>query len=241
MPSQMIKIAIVDDEKECILRLVDYLNRYAENEHMAFEISTFDNVVNFVDNFKGQFDIVFLDILMPYLNGVDAAHKLREKDANFILYFVTSTTQFAIKGYEVEATDYLVKPIEYYEFVLKISKAIEKLHKTNTPSITVKTRNGYKKLDASEIMYIEVISHHCEIHTTSGIYRQYTTIRSVESQLKDQPFARCNNCYLVNLAYASAIEEYEVVVGEDRLLISHPRKKEFLAKFKQFKEHKEHD
>jgi DNA-binding LytR/AlgR family response regulator len=67
------------------------------------------------------------------------------------------------------------------------------------------------------------------------------TIRSVENQLKDQPFARCNNCYLVNLAYASAIEEYEVVVGEDRLLISHPRKKEFLAKFKQFKEHKEHD
>ena len=237
----MIKIAIVDDEKECILKLVGYLNRYADERKIAFEISTFENAVPFIDNFKGEYDIVFLDILMPYINGVDAAYILREKDKNFILYFVTSTSQFAIKGYEVEALDYLVKPIEYYEFVLKIAKAIERLHKSNTASVMVKNRNGYLKIDASEIMYVEVLGHHCEIHTTSGVYRQYITIRSIEDQLKGQSFARCNNCYLVNLAYATAIEDYEVIVGGDRLLISHPRRKEFLAKFKKYKEHKEHD
>lgn len=234
----MIKIAIIDDEKEHNDRLIGYLNRYAEEEKLSLDISAFDNVVPFIDKFKGEYDIIFLDILMPYINGIDAAHKLREKDKNFILYFVTSTQQFAIKGYEVEAQNYLVKPLEYYEFVLKIAKAFEKLEKKNSTSIMVKTRNGFKKLDASEIMYVEVISHHCEIHTTSGIYRQYITIRNIESQLKNENFVRCNNCYLVNLAYAKTIEDYDVIVGEDRLLISHPRRKEFLLKFKEFKENK---
>lgn len=234
----MIKIAIIDDEEEAVKTLVGYLDRYSEEKKILFDIATFNNVVPFIDNFKGQYDIVFLDILMPYLNGVDAAHKLREKDKNFILYFVTSTKQFAIKGYEVEALDYLVKPIEYYEFILKVTKAFDRLNKASNASITVKTRNGYKSLDASEIIYVEVISHHCEIHTTSGLYRQYLTIKSVENRLKDHGFVRCNNCYLVNLAYVTSIEEYDVVVGEDRLLISHPRKKEFLQKFKEFKERK---
>lgn len=237
----MIKIAIIDDEKECVLKLVDYLNRYAEERKIAFDISTYNNIVPFIENYKCEYDVIFLDILMPYMNGVDAAKKLREKDSNFILYFVTSTKQFALKGYEVEALDYLVKPIEYYEFALKFFRAMDRLQKNNSTSLMIKNKNSYIKIDADDIMYVDVRGHQCEIHTTSGLFRQYTTIKSIENQLPAQSFVRCNNCYLVNLAYASEIVDYDVVVGGDRLLISHPRRKEFLAKFKQFKEHKDND
>lgn len=233
----MINIAIVEDEVAQADILKSHLKRYADEYKVAFNIRQFDNGICFIDNYAADYDIIFMDVKMPMMNGIEVAHKLRELDKKVLLFFVTSMQQYAVRGYEVEAMDYIIKPIGYYEFALKITKAMDKLQKNlKTVNFLVKTKMGYKKLDASEILYVEISGHHSVFHTISGDYRQYQTISSIEKELDGYGFARCNNCYLVNLSYVSAIKDYTVVVGKHELLISHPRKKEFTDKFTAFLE-----
>ncbi|HHT67152.1 MAG TPA: response regulator transcription factor [Erysipelotrichaceae bacterium] len=227
----MIKIAIVDDINEHALMLKDFLLRYATENHFTFEIDIYNNAVPFIEKYKADFDVVFFDILMPYLDGVNAARALREKDSNVILFFITATQQYALEGYEVDALDYILKPISYYEFALKFTKAIKKLGTKQPSSIVVKTNKGYKRIFEHDILYVEVIAHHCYFHTKDGVFKQYQTMKNVIKILNSDTFVKCNNCYLVNLAYVSSVKNHSVIVNGEALLMSHPRKKEFTNRY----------
>ena len=224
------KIAIVEDDKRQAEQLKGYLLRYAAECGMSFEVKLFSNAVVFLDNYAAEHDVVFMDIKMPYLNGIAAAHKLRELDKNVLLFFITSLTQYAVRGYEVDALNYIVKPVEYEEFALKFKKAVDRLRVRGDAELLIATDSGYKKLSPSSIYYVEVRGHYCTYHTDEGEYKQYQTIKSVCEKLELQGFARCNNCYLVNLGHVSAVDGFTVTVNGDVLQISHPRKKEFMGK-----------
>ena len=230
----MYTIAIVEDDKTQAASLKEYLLRYAAENGEAFAVKTFSNAVIFLENYTAVYDVVFMDIKMPYLNGIAAAHKLRELDKGVLLFFITSLTQYAIRGYEVDALNYIVKPVEYNEFALKFKKAVDRLAEKKSGELLVPTDMGYKKISPAEIYYVEVRGHHCKYHTTEGEYKQYQTIRSVEEKLLPYGFARCNNCYLVNLRHVSSVKDYTAIVGGDELQISHPRKKEFMRRLTAF-------
>lgn len=230
----MYTIAIVEDDKTQAESLKAYLLRYAAENGEAFTVRTFANAVGFLENYAAVYDIVFMDIKMPYLNGIAAAHKLRELDKDVLLFFITSLTQYAIRGYEVDALNYIVKPVEYNEFALKFRKAMDRLAGKKSVELLVSTDIGYKKLSPSEIYYVEVRGHHCKYHTANGEYKQYQSIRSIEEKLSPYGFARCNNCYLVNLRFVSSVKGYTAIVGGDELQISHPRKKEFMQRLTAF-------
>ena len=169
-----------------------------------------------------------MDIMMPALNGMDAARLLREKDEKVMIIFVTNMQQYAIQGYEVGAFDFIVKPITYPELKLKFTRALGKLQPISS-SILIRSESGLVRLMPQDIAYVEVRKHHCIYHTRNGEYRQYQTLKSAESQLLSHGFARCNNYLLVNLAYVTRVEDMTVFVNGDALQISHPRKKEFTA------------
>ena len=114
----MYTIAIVEDDKTQAASLKEYLLRYAAENGEAFAVKTFSNAVIFLEKYTAVYDVVFMDIKMPYLNGIAAAHKLRELDKGVLLFFITSLTQYAIRGYEVDALNYIVKPVEYNFSVL---------------------------------------------------------------------------------------------------------------------------
>ncbi len=230
----MYTIAIVEDDKQQAESLKEYLLRYAAENGEAFSVKTFSNAVAFLENYTAVYDVVFMDIKMPYLNGIAAAHKLREVDQSVLLFFITSLTQYAVRGYEVDALNYIVKPVGYDEFALKFRKAMDKLAEKKSAELLVPTDMGYKKLSPAAIYYIEVRGHHCKYHTTEGEYKQYQSIKSIEEKLSPYGFARCNNCYLVNLRFVSSVKDYTAVVGGDELQISHPRKKEFMQRLKAF-------
>ena len=143
--------------------------------------------------------------------------------------------QYAIQGYEVEAYHYLIKPLQYFDFALKLAKAIERTNKsTRTADILISTETGLKKIRPADIKFVEVKNHHCEYNTTEGIYRQYQQLKAAEAALKDFGFVKCNNYCLVNLAFVTEIEGSFAVVGDIKLDISRPRKKEFSEKFADF-------
>ena len=107
----MYRIAIVEDEEQDYLRAQGYLNRYGQEKNISFNIQRYESAEVFLTNYQSQHDIVFMDIRMGGMDGMRAARKLREMDQAVILIFLTSLAQYAVQGYEVDALDYILKPL----------------------------------------------------------------------------------------------------------------------------------
>ena len=225
----MIRVAIVEDEKKYADKMVEYVKRFQEeNPGETFLVSQFDNAVDFLSDYDPDTDIVFIDIEMPLMNGYEAAQRLRRDGNNVCLIFVTCMAQYAVKGYEVDAIDFMVKPVGYYNFSLKLKKAIGIARHNKRRSIAVMSDNVIKTVAVSDIYYIEVIKHDTYIHTKSGVLRQQVSLKEMETKLGGRQFARCNHCYLVNLAYVTSVSGNSVVVGQEELQMSRPKRKAFI-------------
>ena len=231
----MVNIAIVEDDKLQASQLENALKRYSEEFRTPLRTTVFYNAMSFLGKYAAEYDIIFMDILMPMMNGMDAARALREKDDKVMVIFVTNMQQYAIQGYEGGAFAYILKPVNYPEFKLKFTRALGKLMpQKKAASVLIKSESGVVRLTPEQIIYVEVQQHHCIYHTKQGDYRQYQTMKSVETQLAEYGFARCNNFLLINLAYVSKIEGMNVHIDGLVLPVSYPRKKQFSEKFSEF-------
>lgn len=229
----MVKIAIVEDCKEEALKLQDILNAYSAREGVKFDISMYDNADKFLFEYDHSADLVFMDIEMPGMNGMEAAEKLREEDESVVIVFVTNMAGFAVRGYQVDAADFIVKPLNAYEFNLKIERILSRVKMREGPSIMVESDGKLYRILADSIRYIEVQGHYVIFHTTGGEYTEYSTLKNVESKLNMHGFfARCNASYLINLRYVQSVTGNSVhVSGGGEVPIGRSKKKGFYAAF----------
>ncbi len=234
----MINIAIIEDNKEDSERLDSFLKTYEKSGKVQFNIKKFDNPVPFLKAYRSDYDLMFLDIQMPNMNGMDLAKKIREIDQNVLIIFITNLGQMAIQGYQVEALDFVVKPIEYAEFKLKIERALCRIHKTDKSFILIKQRGSEIKILQDDILYVESMRHRSFIHTSKETFKVTTALNKLEKELDKDMFARCNNCYLVNLKYVTGIVDFDCKLKDISLQISQPRKKEFISRFIDYSEGK---
>ncbi|MBO5528914.1 MAG: response regulator transcription factor [Bacilli bacterium] len=227
----MIKVAILDDEDIEIETISSYLGRYGKEKDEVFQISVFKNAVSFLEDYKADYQLVFMDICMPYINGIDAAKILREKDENVPLIFVTSLAQYAVDSYKVEASDYLLKPLSYIDFNLSLTRVLRKI--TKDDSIVISYKNEFQKLRISDIIYVETATNHRIIyHTKKGDFTRFASLKKAEDELNNKGFACCNQCYLVNLNFVANVEGYVCTLNDGtQLQISQPKKKSFFATF----------
>lgn len=224
----MINTAIVDDQQESTARLRELLERFQEEHRTPMRITEYSSGVALLNSNMANLDLVFMDIEMPHMNGMEAARALRRENACCQLIFVTNMAQYAIEGYEVNAIDYMLKPITYQTLEFKLPRAIQQLESRKRHEIVIKTANEWIKLDVSDIYYVEVVKHELIYHTAQGEYRIRGALNAVEAELEGRGFARCNVCYLVNLNHVSSIQGNFAVVGEDKLKISSPKKSDFI-------------
>lgn len=163
----ILKIAIVEDDKTQQENNISLLKKYAEQHNVVFSFFAFDNAFLFLQDFKqGTYDIVFMDINMPGINGLDAAKEMRQIDAAISLIFVTDFAQFAIRGYEVDAYDFIVKPVNLEHLTLKLDRLIPFLGKRKEEKkLRIKTGGGIVVVNLDDIVFIEVKSHDTIIHT----------------------------------------------------------------------------
>jgi len=226
---RLIKIAIVEDERATADVLGGFLKRYEAERNEKIIQTRFSCTTDFLSAYSG-FDIVFMDINFKNdIDGIQAAKKMREYDSSVTLIFVTSFEQFAVKGYEVEAFDFIVKPVVYVDFSLRLSRAIKHVQKEKLDVIHLKTGSGVKIIPVKDIKYVEVLSHNLLFHMVDGVFGCGGSLREMEAMLEKQYFVRCNNCYLVNLRYVTAVDGYTISVDGEQLTVSRPRKKEFLS------------
>lgn len=120
------RIAIVDDEEIERNRLQEYLEKYEEENRVVLNVDNFSSGDQLMKNYRLAYDIILFDVDMPGTNGMETAKRIREVDANVVMLFVTNIAQYAIDGYEVEAVDYILKPIAYYDFSMKFKRAVRR-------------------------------------------------------------------------------------------------------------------
>lgn len=226
----MIKMAIVEDEEIYLNQFRQFVEDYKKEERLSFHLDCFTSGTLFLNTFlEKDYDIIFLDIVLKdSIDGMAIASKIREKNSTSIIIFITTMVQYAVKGYEVDALGYLVKPVTYFTFRQILNKALKKIDRDEDVCITCRYKDEYAKISSSDITYFEVTSHFLTIHTIHGDYQMRGSLSDMMKLLKDKDFAFCNQCYLVNLKYVYGIEGMKVKVYEDTLQISRPKKKSFL-------------
>lgn len=229
MEKTMYKLAIVEDNREAAEKLSSFLERYAQEHQETFEIKVFGDALDFLNDYRMVYDVVFMDIELPGMNGMEAARRMRKLDQKVVLVFVTNMAGFAVKGYEVGAADYLVKPVHYGDFELKLKRILARYQEAEEAILVVR-QSGYIRLLLREIRYIEVQGHKLLYHTEEGVVDGSGTLLETEEKLKDKGFLRCNKCYLVNQRHITGVNGYTLMMtGGEKLQISRPRKKTFMT------------
>jgi DNA-binding LytR/AlgR family response regulator len=227
----MISTAIVEDEQSAYEILKDHLLHFQKDNGVEFEISYFSNSLSFLDE-KKAYDLILLDIEMPSINGMDLAKKIRAKDSKVILIFITNMVQYAIKGYEVDALDYVLKPINYSRFSSLMKKTLRILTKNKEDEIVLKTVGGWAKVYLSTIYYLEISDHLLIYHTKQGDFEVWRSLAAAEEELPKESFVRCNHSTIVNLKFVVSTEKDVIYLTDKKIeiQISHGKKKDFLSK-----------
>ena len=224
----MYHIAIVEDELEFRQQLQEYLKQYEQENGVSFQISTFEDGADILENYENKYDIILLDIEMPKVNGMDAAEKIREQDEDVVLMFITNMAQYAIHGYSVGALDFVMKPITYYTFSMKMKRALKRAQKREQKPLVLNLADGIKTLDIKQIYYVEVQNRMLHYYTSEGEIVVRGTLQGAETILKPYPFAKCNHWYIVNLMHVKEVNKNIAKVGPYQVEISRRNKAAFL-------------
>ncbi|MBR3178254.1 MAG: response regulator transcription factor [Clostridia bacterium] len=230
----MYRTAIVEDTPEEVNLLRDYLVRYGSERSIAFAVSVFSSGEAFLSSVEDKFELILMDIEMPGLDGMETARKLREVDENACLLFVTRLANYAIQGYGVKALDFLVKPVTYENFCLKMDRAVTTIERNRKQEIIISTQEGSRRLCIQNILYVEIMNHTLVYHTTEGDFSVRGSIRDCEARLAAYDFARCNNSFLVNLRYVTEIRHNDIRVGNKMLPIGSTKRRAFLQQLTEF-------
>ncbi|MDO4340792.1 MAG: LytTR family DNA-binding domain-containing protein [Eubacteriales bacterium] len=222
------KLAIVEDEKIYVDKLRRYLEKYQKESGFEIQSVWFSDGSEIAEDYAGDCDIILMDIQMKFMDGISAARKIREMDQEVIIMFITNMTQYAICGYEVEALDYMVKPVEYFSFSQKLGRAIERLKKRERNFISIPIETGMKKLDIAEIYYVESCGHNLIYYTQNGNFVSRGTVKDLEEIILPYGFFRSNKGFLVNMRHVEGIQDGFCSIHGEQVPVSRAKRKAFM-------------
>ncbi len=216
----MLKIAVCDDEKNICdyieKRITDYLARADEDA----EISAFYDSAPLLEACKksNDFDIIFLDIKMKTINGVDCAKLLRENDVNSLIVFVTSSAEYVFSGYEVKAFRYILKTDLVNAFDRIFGECLTELKKNIDKVFPLKTTSVVKNIPLNDILYFESNKRVLIVHTKGEDLSFYGKLDDIEDSLKNDNFIRIHQSFLVNALKIKSVSKTEVALKNGDIL-----------------------
>lgn len=225
------QVLIVEDNADERSRLRGCVEKYASEHNDELAITEYESAVPLIEASR-TFDLIFLDINLPCgINGMEAARILRTYDETTQVVFVTDLAQYAVRGYEVDALGFIVKPISYYGISRYLDKALRVIRRNTGKNITVPLKRGLRMFPSTELVFAETAGHNLVYHLASGqpITARGSLSKLVE-ELEGEPFVRIASSFLVNMDHVRAIEEGSVIMSTgETLYFTRARKKEALA------------
>ena len=228
----MFRIAICEEKHDIAATLKEYIERYGAEKNVEVEVQAFAKGSAFLAK-QHKFDVVFMDVKLQDESGIDVALKLRETNKAMPLVFIASSKQFVLKGYAVDAVDFLTTPIHYYEFATMLDRLQVRLVNMDVPSIAVMTKEGAKRISVDQIEYMDGSLHHVVYHLVDGDLRVRGTLGEEEKKVTKDRFFRLGGC-LINLGHVHKVWEDDVYVGRACLPVKREQKSKLIASLMAF-------
>lgn len=225
----MIRIAIVEDDPRTAATLLGYMEQAGQKAGSVYAAETFSCAEDFLVQPEGKFQLVFFDIGLPGMNGMEAAKSLRERDKHMGIVFITNMAQYAVKGYEVRAIDYILKPLRYPDFESKLQRAVRWVATQGSEMVILETAEGMVRCPVCELFCVHGERHLITYITERGAcIRRGFSIKNAEKQLSRYGFVRVSGNYLVNLRCIRHIGEDHLVAGHTTIPISKAKREELI-------------
>lgn len=210
----MYRILIVEDTPTEAEALRGHLARYAAERGLSFSVEILGSALEFI-NEPHHADLIFMDIRMPGINGMEAAEILRTYDTETPLVFVTDLAQYAVQGYQVDAVDYVIKPVEYGTFAPRMDRAMRVVARNAERRMALPTENGMRVVDQADICYVDLVKHDVRYHLTDGAtLRERGSLRAAEQRLDQRTFLRISSGCLVNMGRMERIGRESVTMAD---------------------------
>ena len=223
----MLSVAVCDDEVIECCNMARKIKDILEEMKIPCIIRQFQSGRELLQAME-SFDVVFLDIMMQDQDGMKTAKMLRERENEKILIFVSSSREYVFEAYDVEAFQYLLKPVNDRKLKRVLQKAVLKTEKRSQEFIIVSRERQKKKLFLDDIYYFEIRGRVVDAHGAEGIFTYYEQIGELESKLRDKGFFRCHKSYLLNLKYVDGYNRQEAILENgEAIVIAKRRYEEF--------------
>lgn len=231
----MIKIAVCDDEKQVRLRLLTIIQQYFNENNREVWVAGFKKGEELL-NAKTRFDIIFLDIEMPELNGIETAKILRKWDVTSKIIYVTNYDRYQRKAYEVHAFDYISKPVKDKNIYKVLDDAVRYLeNSTEKQKCVFETEEGIATIEIEDIYYFEYSSRRVIIHTAKGNYNAAYSLKELYEKFSKNNFESPHKSFIVNLLYVKRIKGFDILLENGDIVPSaQKRAVEFKNKFNDF-------
>ncbi|MCI9374171.1 MAG: response regulator transcription factor [Lachnospiraceae bacterium] len=214
----MLSIAVCDDEVVECCNMARKIKDILEEMKIPCIVRQFWSGEKLLQALEG-FDIVFLDIIMRDLDGMKTAQIFRKKAFDKILIFVSSSREYVFEAYDVEAFQYLLKPVDEGKLKRVLQKAVLKTESRSQEFIILSRDRQKKKLFLDDIYYFEIKGRMVDVHGPEGIFTYYEQIGTLENRLREKGFFRCHKSYLINLKYVERYNRQEVILENGKKIV----------------------
>lgn len=195
------KIAVCDDDHQVLTQTEQAVREWAREKNLSIELETFDNGDSLLNTFHNKkFDVLLLDIMMPLFNGMELAHAIRGTDISAKIIFLTSSPEFAVESYDVKASGYLLKPLQYEKLCSVLNDCVQ-LPEEEAEHVIIKTIRGYHKIYLHEIECLEAQNKKVIFHLVGGQSQEAlgTFSNYAESLTMENGFFKCHRSYIVSI------------------------------------------
>ena len=214
----MLKIAVCDDNIADLSNLVSMINDYKamRRDKHIIEATAFNSAVDLIAAIESgqRYDLVILDILMPFMTGMEAANEIRLFNKDIKIIFLTSSPEFAVESYSVGAFYYALKPIWKEKLTILIDKVIGEIEAEYETSFLIKSKSGLTRVYINRIEFAEVISRTIHFHLTDGtVIETVGAMAKIEEELLSNPcFIKPHRSYIINMSHIETLSQKEIIM-----------------------------
>lgn len=224
---------VLEDQASDCLRLKSYIKRFSQEHSVDIETVVFQNGLDLVKNYSSDFDILFVDIEVPGMNGMKVSEQVRTFDMLIPIIITTNMAQYAVKGYEVDALGFIVKPLPYSMFAYYLTKALTKCERNKklkeNSVLTITTSSGsMRQMYVDEIKYIVKEKNYIVYYLNNGEQvRERGAMKDIITRFENTPLKQCSSGCLVNLRFVKQKDGNEVHLSDISFSIALPYRKPF--------------